>query len=72
MADFNYCSLMKPKDYAFESGRKLKIPLNDSSIEIIFRKICFTTLSPLPFFVQDYLENMTLHHSETEKGKTPR
>ena len=60
----------------FRTVKEVKILVNDSSINIIFREICLEplrSLNPLPSFdvCSRIFRNMTLHHSETEKGKTP-
>ena len=61
---------------SFRTVKEVKILVNDSSINIIFREICLEplrSLNPLPSFdvCSRIFRNMTLHHSETEKGKTP-
>ena len=60
---------------SFRTVKEVKILVNDSSINIIFREISLEplrSLNPLPSFdvCSRIFRNMTLHHSETEKGKT--
>lgn len=62
---------------SFRTVKEVKILVNDSSITyIIFREISLEplrSLNPLPLFdvCSRIFRNMTLHYSETEKGKTP-
>ena len=60
---------------SFRTVKEVKILVNDSSINIIFREICLEplrSLNPLPSFdvCSRIFRNMTLLYSETEKGKT--
>lgn len=59
---------------SFRTVKEVKILVNDSSINIIFREISLEplrSLNPLPLFdvCSRIFRNMTLHYSETEREK---